>query len=69
MKHLFLVFCICMQVSVVSAAQAGSPPGAYWVNSEALFRCLWVAAGDEDTQEEQKKSETETEEEEEPDCD
>ena len=67
MKHLFLIFCICMQVSVASAAQAGSPPGAYRSNPEALFRCLWVAAGNEDTQEEQENSETE--EEEEPDCD
>jgi hypothetical protein len=67
MKYLFLVFCICMQVFVVSAAQAGSPPGAYRSNPEALFRCLWVAAGNEDTQEEENKSETE--EEEEPDCD
>jgi hypothetical protein len=69
MKHLFLVFCICMQVFVASAAQAESPPGAYRSNPEALFRCLWVAAGNEDTQEEENKSETETEEEEEPDCD
>ena len=67
MKHLFLIFCICMQVSVASAAQAGSPPGAYRSNPEALFRCLWVVAGNEDTQEEQENSETE--EEEEPDCD
>ena len=67
MKHLFLVFCICMQIFVASAAQAGSPLDAYRSNPEALFRCLWVAAGNEDTQEEQKESETE--EEEEPDCD
>ena len=69
MKHLFLVFCICMQVFVAGAAQAGSRLDVYRSNPEALFRCLWVAAGNEDTQEEQKKSETETEDEEEPDCD
>ena len=73
MKHLFLVFCICMQVFVASAAQVGSPLDAYRSNPEALFRCLWVAAGNEDTQEEKNKSETEAEDEdedeEEPDCD
>jgi hypothetical protein len=58
-----------MQVFAASAAQAGSPPGAYLSNVEALFRCLWVTAGSEDTQQEQKKSEADTEEEEEPDCD
>jgi hypothetical protein len=56
-----------MQVFVASAAQTGSPFDAYRSNPEALFRCLWVAAGNEDTQGEQKKSETEDEEE--PDCD
>ena len=69
MKHLFLVFCVCMQVFVVGAAQAGSPLDAYRSNSEAMFRCLWVAAGNEDTQQKQEESETEEEEEEEPDCD
>lgn len=69
MKHLFLVFCICMQFLVASAAQAGSSVNAYRSNPEALFRCLWIAAGNEDTQEEKNKSETETEDEEEPDCD
>ena len=69
MKHLFLVFCVCMQFLVASAVQAGSSADVYRSNPEALLRCLWVAAGNEDTQEEQKKSDTETEEEEEPDCD
>ena len=68
MKYLSLVFCICVQVFVASSTQAGSPLDAYGSNSEALFRCLWVVAGNEDTQEEQKESESE-EEEEEPDCD
>ena len=69
MKHLFLVFCICMPFLVASAVQAGSSVNAYRSNPEALFHCFWVAAGNEDTQEEQKQSDTETEEEEEPDCD
>ena len=67
MKYLFLVFCICLQVFVANAAQAGSSADVYRSNPEALLRCLWVAAGNEDTQEEQKQGETE--EEEEPDCD
>lgn len=67
MKYLFLVFCLGMQVFVASSAQADSPLDAYRSNSQALVRCLWVAAGSEDNQEEQKKSGTE--EEEEPDCD
>jgi len=67
MKHLYLIVFLCMQVFVASAAQVGSPLDAYRSNSEALFGCLWVAAGSENTQEEKKKSETEDEEE--PDCD
>jgi hypothetical protein len=67
MKHLFLVFCICMQVFVASAALAGSPLDTYRSNPEALFRCLWVTAGSDEDQQEQEESETE--EEEEPDCD
>ena len=69
MKHVFFVFCICMQFLVTSTVQAGSSVNARHSNPEALFLCLWVAAGNEDTQQEQKKSDTETEEEEEPDCD
>jgi len=56
-----------MQIFVASAAQAGSPLDSYRSNPEALFSCLWVAAGNEDTQEEEEQGETE--EEEEPDCD
>jgi len=67
MKHLFLIVCLCMQVFVASAAQAGSPLSAYRSNSAALLHCLWVTAGNEDTQEEQQESKKE--EEEEPDCD
>ena len=67
MKHLYLIFCICMQVAVANAAQAGSPFEAYQSNPETLFRCLWVAAGSEENKQEQEESETEDEEE--PDCD
>jgi hypothetical protein len=67
MKYLFLVFCLGMQVFVASTTQAGSTLDVYRSNPEAMFRCLWVAAGSEDTQEEKKKSETDDEEE--PDCD
>ena len=69
MKYLSIVFCICLQVFVASTTQAGSSLDAYRPGSEALFRCLWAVAGDEDTQQEQKKDETEEGEEEEPDCD
>ena len=71
MKHLILIFCISLQLLLVSSAQAWSPldsnrsfSGNFSVNNE---QCQFVIAGSGDS--EGTNNEEESEEEEEPDCD
>ena len=68
MKRLFLVFCVCLQAFVSSAALAWSPLEVYRSVIEPGPQCYVLVAGSEGDQEENKNTEEE-EEEEEPDCD
>ena len=67
MKRLFLVFCVCLQAFVSSAALAWSPLEVYSSVIEPGPQCYALVAGSEGDQEENKNNEEE--EEEEPDCD
>ena len=68
MKRLILVFCVCLQAFVSSAALAWSPLEVYRSVIEPGPQCYVLVAGSEGDQEENKNTEEE-EEEEEPDCD
>ena len=69
MKHLLLVFCVCLQAFVSSAVLAWSPLEVYRSVVESSPQCYALVAGSEENQEEKNNKETEGEEEEEPDCD
>ncbi len=68
MKRLFLVFCVCLQAFISSAAMAWSPLDFYRSVVEPGPQCYVLIAGSEENQEENQEEEEE-EEEEEPDCD
>ena len=71
MKRLFLVFCVCLQAFISSAALAWSPLEVYRSVIEPGPQCYVLVAGSEGNQEENNNNEEEEEEEEEeePDCD
>ncbi|MCP4764668.1 MAG: hypothetical protein GY875_00165 [Gammaproteobacteria bacterium] len=70
MKRLFLVFCVCLQAFISSAALAWSPLDVYRSVIEPGPQCYALVAGSEGNQDENKNNEEgEEEEEEEPDCD
>ena len=68
MKRLFLVFFVCLQALVSSAALAWSPLEAYRSVIEPGPQCYVLVAGSEGNQEENNNNEEE-EDDEEPDCD
>jgi len=68
MKRLFLVFCVCLQAFVSSAALAWSPLEVNRSVIEPGPQCYVLVAGSEGNQEENNNNEEE-EDDEEPDCD
>jgi hypothetical protein len=72
MKHLILIFCIGLQLLLVTSAQAWSPLAESSLEIIRSFpgvteQCQFVIAGSDDS--EGTTTEEESEEEEEPDCD
>ena len=65
MKRLFLVFSVCLQAFISSAALAWSPLEVYRSVIEPGPQCYALVAGSEGNQEENKNNEGETKEEEE----
>ena len=67
MKHLILIFCIGLQLLLVSSAQAWLPLDVNRSFTGVTEQCQLVIAGSDDS--EGTTTEEESEEEEEPDCD